>query len=264
MHVSYSAIDTYTNKCPFSFKLKYIDKVPLETGNLYAAFGQAIHSVLETCLPDPKVDVDDIFKWLFKKNLKLLPYHKKQEIFTDKKLKKAALNMAKVGANLCKLTIEALENIFPGYELISVEQTFIEPIIEFEANDYEFKGIIDIIIKHNDLYHILDFKNCLWGWNARKKNNTMTTYQLTYYKHYFCLQTNIDLDKVKTYFCLIKRTPTKDNIEIFEVKVGEKKIKNSLKVLNNMLYNIEKKNFPKNKLNCKWCDYYHTQYCDSK
>lgn len=265
MNISYSAINSF-EECPYRFKLKYIDKVPLEFGTLYTSFGQAIHSTLEKTIPDPNVDIQDIFKWLFRKELKKLPYKVKQNIFKDPDLKKIATNMAETGADLCIMTVKALEDKFPGYELIAVEPKFIEPIItEIDCkNDYDFKGIIDIIIKWNNVYCIIDFKSCSWGWDARKKTDKMITYQLSYYKHYFCLQSEEDLKNVKTYFCLIKRTAKKNNIEIFEVPVGKKKIENSLKVLNNVIYNIEKKNFPKNYTSCKWCDFHHTQYCNAK
>ena len=171
--------------------------------------------------------------------------------------------MMKNGASLCEETIKKLHETFPSFELVGIEIDFNEDLFKSE-NDYELVGYIDIIIKHNGKYILIDWKTCSWGWDARKKNNKWKTYQLTLYKHIYSLQNNIDIDKIETYFGLIKRTAPKDRIEIFEVKIGQKKINNSLKVLDNMIYNIDHNNFPKNKTSCEWCTYSNSEFCDGK
>ena len=115
-----------------------------------------------------------------------------------------------------------------------------------------FKGFIDLVVYTPDTkkYHIIDWKTCSWGWDSRKKNDKMITYQLTLYKHFYCKKHNIDPQNVVTHFALLKRTAKKDRVEIFKVTSGNKKIENALKLLNKAVYNIKKSNCIKNKLSC--------------
>ena len=63
---------------------------------------------------------------------------------------------------------------------------------------------------------------------------------------------------------LLKRTAKKNKAEIFKVTSGNKKIENSLKLLEKAIYNIEHGNFLKNRLSCTsgyGCEFYNTKYC---
>ena len=65
----------------------------------------------------------------------------------------------------------------------------------------------------------------------------------------------------ETYFILLKRTAKKENVEILRVTSGPKKTQNSLNILQNAVINIERNNYIKNRLNCKYCDFYQTEHC---
>ena len=78
--------------------------------------------------------------------------------------------------------------------------------------------------------------------------------------------------KYKGFIDLVIYTPKdkkyhikKNNVEIFKVSNGTKKIENALKLLNKALYNINKKNHLKNRLSCHgrygMCEYYKSEYC---
>lgn len=75
----------------------------------------------------------------------------------------------------------------------------------------------------------------------------------------------IERENVETHFCLIKRTAKgktfKERIEIFKTTSGDKRIKNSLKVLQDMVINVDNKKYIKNKLNCVKCEFNKTSYC---
>ena len=43
-HISYSELKIFT-ECPHKWKLQYVDGLAGFTGNIYTAFGTAIHSV---------------------------------------------------------------------------------------------------------------------------------------------------------------------------------------------------------------------------
>ena len=34
-------------------------------------------------------------------------------------------------------------------------------------------------------YHIIDWKTCSWGWDAKKRSDKILAYQLVFYKHFF-------------------------------------------------------------------------------
>lgn len=63
------------------------------------------------------------------------------------------------------------------------------------------------------------------GWDARRKTSIETTYQLSFYKHYFSKISGISLEDIKTHFCLLKRTSEKNRIEIFESSCRQEKNK---------------------------------------
>ena len=124
----------------------------------------------------------------------------------------------------------------------------------------KLKGFIDLVIKTDDgKYHVIDWKTCSWGWDARRKNDKMVTYQLTLYKNYFCQKHNIDPQNVETYFALLKRTAKKNNVEFVKVSSGNVKMKNAVNLVTKALYNITQKNYMKNKLACSKCEFYGSQ-----
>ena len=89
----------------------------------------------------------------------------------------------------------------------------------------------------------------------------MTTYQLTYYKHFYAQKFGIDPKNIETHFALLKRTAKKDFVEIFRVTSGTKKTTNALNLLSRALYNINNKTFIKNRLSCARCEFKNTVHC---
>ena len=84
-----------------------------------------------------------------------------------------------------------------------------EPINSFDDAQFDFKGFIDLVIKTPDgKIHVIDWKTCSWGWNAQKRADPMTTYQLTYYKHFYAQKFGVDPKDIETHFALLKRTST--------------------------------------------------------
>ena len=136
---------------------------------------------------------------------------------------------------------------------------------ECREEEYQFKGYIDAVVATPDgKVHIFDWKTCSWGWDSRKKNDKMVTYQLTLYKHFFCQKMNVDPKDVETHFALLKRTAKKDHVEFFRVTSGPRKTENALKLLNTALYNIKNQRYIKNRLSCTGgygCKFYKTEHC---
>ena len=254
-HISYSELKEWVH-CAFSHKLIRLDKIDGFKGNVFTAFGNAIHNVCEKKLLKEEINDEEYFLQEFKKFLNKLP----EDVEVDQKLVE---QMRHQGKSLLQepLIENALKEYFKdGYEVLEAEMALYEPIEGYK--DYKFKGYIDGIVATPDgKVHIFDWKTCSWGWDTRRKNDAMTTYQLTLYKHFFAQKLEIDPKFIETHFALIKRTAKKNRVEFFRVTSGPKKTQNALKLLNKALYNITNKRYIKNRLSCKNCKFRHTEHC---
>jgi len=254
-HISYSELKDW-KFCPFYHKLTRIDKLDGFTGNIYTAFGTAIHSVCEKKLLNEGGDHERHFLDTFSDCISDLD----DSTDIDSGL---VSQMESQGKRIIPEIEGAIEEYFEEYEVLAVEMPLMESI-EGEDN-YNFKGFIDAVVATPDgKVHIFDWKSCGWGWDTRKKSDKMVTYQLTLYKHFCCQKMDIDPKNVETHFALLKRTAKKNHVEFFRVTSGPKKTENALKLLNTALYNIKHKRYIKNRLSCTsgyGCKFYKTEHC---
>jgi ATP-dependent exoDNAse (exonuclease V) beta subunit len=170
--------------------------------------------------------------------------------------------MKEQGKLLSTMALPALKEKFGNFKVLSAEEDILEAINKIPELSYNFKGYIDLIVQTEDgKIHILDWKTCAWGWDAKKKSDPMITYQLTFYKYFYAQKHKIDPKNIETYFALLKRTVKKDNVEIFRVTSGDKKTENAFNLLTKALYSINKNFFPKNRLSCKYCEFNNTKEC---
>ena len=253
-HISYSELKDWAH-CPHYHQKAWVEKIAPFQGNEYTAFGSAIHDVCEKKLLKEDIDEGELFQIGFDKRLQdLLEKHIEVEPSNIEQMKVA-------GPKILAEVDEALQDYFGDYEVFSSEEMLYVPIEDFNIF---FKGFVDAVVKVGDTYHLFDWKTCSWGWNSRKKAEKLVTYQLTLYKHFFCLKHKIDPGKVETHFALLKRTAKKNRVEIFKVSSGPKKIENALKLLYQAIYNIRKKFTIKNRLNCHKpypCKLLNTEHC---
>lgn len=254
--------------CPFKFKITRIDKVRLFEGNEYTTFGTAVHDTAEQMVllekqeklneglkDETSFDPVRFFEKRFREELDKLPKEKLESI-----KQQTLVDMKEQGRQIVPLVLSALKEYFGEYELFQAEYELRQPI-ENHTN-FDFMGFIDLIIKTADgKYHIIDWKTCSWGWDMEKRTSKEYTYQLTYYKHFFSKQLNIDPKMIETHFGLFKRTAKKDRVELFRVTSGPKKVSNALNILDKCAINVQKGNFIKNKLNCSKCEFKGTVYC---
>ena len=250
-HISYSEVRIW-NECAYKHKLKYLDKINEFNGNEFTLFGTALHDVCEKMLISGSSEGSKYFTHRF---LSAIEEFKLGGGSLDPQL---LSEMNDQGVGLSPKILPGVEKYFGGYEVFSTEEKLYE---EIEGVDNQFKGYIDAVLKKGDTYHIIDWKTCSWGWNARKKADKVLNYQLTLYKHFFAKKHKIDPKNIETYFALLKRTAKKDQVEIFRVTSGPKKIKNCLNLLQKALYNIKNKNYVKNRLSCERCEFYRTRHC---
>ena len=255
-HISFSALKKW-NECPFLYKIEYIDGIKSFKGNAYTAFGTAIHSVCEAVLQGGGLDPAYAFELAFLKELQSLPKEVRAEL--DSKM---VNSMRTQGKQLAPLAVPGLREYLGDFELVSVEEELFEPVSLFTDAEYDFKGFIDVVAKTPDgKYHIIDWKTCSWGWDGKKRNDKMVVYQLTLYKHFFAIKHNIDMEDIETHFALLKRTAKKNQVELFKVSNTQRRVDNALGLINKALFNINNKNFLKNRLSCGRCPFHNTPEC---
>ena len=254
-YISFSQLKNWV-KCPFYHKLSNIDKVDgAFSGNIYTAFGSALHETIENHLEN-KITSDDLKSFFgdsFQKERSLL----KEEI-RDDHYNQFLLQ----GENLVKKYKKNLDSYFGGnYEIIKCEEEIFEDISNYNGNPFKFKGFIDLVVKQNDTYHILDWKTCSWGWDAKKKADKMIVYQLIFYKHYYALKHGIDPNKIECHFGLLKRTAKRNEVELFKVTSGKRRTENAMKLLVQALHNIDNGVYIKNRNSCTYCEFKGTVHC---
>ena len=249
-HISYSELKTWA-ECPYKRKLSYEDRVKKFVGNQFTAFGKALHFLCENLVFDKVDDPEDFFNLSFEKELASIGMEE-DKLITE---------MREQAQIITPQIMPELTKVFGDYEVFSVEEQLYEDIKDGEV-PYKFKGFIDLVIKTNDgKFHIIDWKTCSWGWDAKKKADKFITYQLTLYKKFWCEKYEVDPKLVETHFALLKRTAKKNNVEIFRVTSGPRKTENATKLLTNALIHISKQHHVKDRRSCSKCEFNKTEFC---
>ena len=250
-HISYSEMKDWAF-CAFYHKLTRIDKVQGFKGNAFTAFGTAVHAICERKLLKKKAN-EEMFVKEFERCLESLD----DDVQVDQRL---VDDMRQQGQLIVPEIEEALSDYFKDFEVIAVELPLYEPI--YGVGDYNFKGFIDAIVKTPDgKYHVFDWKTTSWGWDAKRRGDAITTYQLTLYKHFLSKKMDIDPKSIEAHFALLKRTAKNNRVEFFRVTSGPRKTENALNMLNKALYNIKNRRYIKNRLSCNRCNFRHTEHC---
>ena len=256
-YVSFSELKKWS-QCPYAHNLSYRKGIKLFAGNSYTAFGTAIHETIEQMYSDQN---------------NVMSEHSSISLFKEKL--KAALDSSPArmpevekgfevqGENILKGFELYFEEYFgQNYEIFSIEGELNEALPDGVHDSLTFKGFIDMVVRDSSgKYHIVDWKTCSWGWNAKKRSDPMVVYQLTFYKNFFCNKHNIDPSNVETHFGLLKRTSKDNHLEFFNVTSGNRRIQNALGFLTKAINNIENGPAIKNRLSCKGCEYYKTEHC---
>jgi ATP-dependent exoDNAse (exonuclease V) beta subunit len=274
-HISYSEFRNW-KICPYYRHLTYDKRINVFEGNIYTAFGKALHEVCEKTLTHPGrfsgiSQIKNFFKENFVTELKKLP-----EVEVEKAKKENLSKWVESAEEIIPEIYVALRDQFGDNfkiqkNVLAAEEILMEPIGNFNDNPMKFKGFIDLVATDEESNKILliDWKTCSWGWNAKKKSDTLIAQQLVFYKYFYCKKHGIDPTNVETYFALLKRTAKKGNkVEFVRVTSGKKRIENALNDLNKALHNITLGNHIKNKLHCTSCkhrpgacEFYKTEHC---
>ena len=86
-HISFSAIKNW-DFCPYYHKLTFIDKIKIFEGNIYTAFGTALHSTCEKVSVNELIEPSDYFSDCFTEEINNLKIIKEGEekIISDMKV----------------------------------------------------------------------------------------------------------------------------------------------------------------------------------
>jgi hypothetical protein len=248
-HVSYSEIRNWS-ECSYRHRLLYVDKLSTFDASVHTVFGTAIHEACEKFLKtgemSPQVAIDMIEAgWI---------EHGFDGVEKWNETAKAIL--AEVPG--------FLDSTFESWEVVEAEEQLYESI---ENDNLKFKGFIDAIIKTQDksgkdVYWILDWKTTSWGWHAYKKRDFKVNAQLMYYKLFWAMKHNVSPESIKIGFVLLKRDakPGK-RCELLRVSLGPKSKARVEKQLRSMLKSVRSGMFLKNRLACKFCEFYETEHC---
>lgn len=257
-HVSFSAIKDW-KFCAYYHKLTRIDKIRVFEGNVFTAFGKAIHDTCESMLLSRELEKEFDAKSFFNKCLDNEAKQLKEDVRpSDEDLEQFRTQ----GHEIIPHIIPAMDEYFGDFKLVSSEEEIHEKLFYKTDDNFTFKGYVDCLVKTSDgKYHVIDWKSCSWGWDMKKRTDPMVTYQLTYYKHFLSEKRNIPKEDIETHFALLKRVGKKNRVEIFRVTSGEKKTNNALKLLEQSVYNIDRQNYVKNRLSCSRCDFKGTVHC---
>jgi len=258
MHVSFSSLKDWKS-CSYKLKIYKIDGIRSFLGNEHTTFGNAMHDVAEMKLNEksPESAWEEYFERRF---INYITEAKKNGADVKSFDEKLIKEMRAQGKELIPLIVPALKEYFGEYTVIGTE-------IEIKGEipnvaDISFLGFIDLVVATPDgKVHIVDYKTCSWGWDARRKAEPMVTYQLTLYKYFFAKMAELDPKDIETHFVLLKRVGKKNRVEPFRVTSGPKKTTNALELLTSAATSLSKKFFIKNKTACDRCPFYRTEHC---
>ena len=274
-HISYSEWKNWVI-CPYYHKLTYIDKVKQFEGNIYTAFGKALHTLCEETLTKTEQyrsqeKITTLLKEQFVKELKALPAEEQQRAVNEFDLQQWKQHGIEIIPDLFRTLTEKFGKLGEDWNVLAAEEQLYEPITEFTEADKKFKGFIDLVVhtKKDEKVHLIDWKTCSWGWRREKKSDKTLAYQLVFYKHFYAQKYEVDPKDIECHFVLLKRTakPGK-KVEFVRVTAAKKRTSDAMKSLTTALYNITKERYIKNRtscVNCKdrpgVCEFYRTEHC---
>lgn len=257
-HISYSEIKDW-KFCPYYRYLLYDVKLPKED-SIFLRFGTVIHSTCEKIAKKELISEEDCLNYYFDtfdKGMLGLTTSSEQDI---------ALFREQGQKIVIAVRTQLPKSFGDNYQLVSAEYELMEPIKDFVQDpEIMFKGYIDLILytPDDDRYHIIDWKTASWGWDARKKGDSITSYQLVLYKYYYATKHNIPLDKIDLHFILLKRTEKNESkrIEKVDIACKERKLANAKAFMFEALHNIRSGKHIKYRTRCNKCKFNNTEHC---
>tara|TARA_B100000287_G_scaffold431456_1_gene488743 strand:+ start:39 stop:908 length:870 start_codon:yes stop_codon:yes gene_type:complete len=208
--ISYSQFSQW-DKCPYTWKINYVDKEKTFKGNIYTLFGTAVHETIQAylvCYYDRTIkEADalplvDILKYRLEENFKI----NKAQFGDEFEVTKKEMNeFFQDGINIIEEFKKRKSSYFPkkDYELLGIELD-----LNFDLpKNMNFVGYMDVVIhdKKRGRIKIIDIKTATFGWNKYQKADKNKTNQLLLYKQFFSKQRDVSIDKIDIEYLILKR-----------------------------------------------------------
>ena len=208
--ISYSQFAKW-DKCPYTWKLDYVDKQTTFYANIYTLFGTALHETIQAYLvcyyertikEADNLPLKDILQYRMEENYKIskeqhgddfeVTLEEMKEFFQD-------------GNNIIDEFLKRKNSYFPKK---NTEMLGIEVGLNYNLpNNLNFVGYMDVVL-HNKVtgrVKIIDIKTATMGWNKYMKADKNKTNQLLLYKQFFSKEREIPIDKIDIEYLILKR-----------------------------------------------------------
>jgi hypothetical protein len=260
-HISFSEYRLYAS-CAFRHALE--KQLGYEQGsNEFLVFGSALHSSIEE---------------IIKKKLNKILYEKTFARYLEEESNGAIVKsyfgrqFITQGTALLK-ALDFFER-YKDWEVVGVEDQLYEPLYTDDEKEVNFKGIVDLILKKDDKYLIIDWKSAMKPWDIDKKQEDKSFFgQLALYKHFFASKHGIPLENISTRFVTLARDPV--NIQQYEINISDEFMKfmvDDVMRVAKEIGTIDKGKLPKAKHSgkpeakqtCAWCPFNKNKPCNDE
>ena len=208
--ISYSQFSQW-DKCPYTWKLNYVDKAETFKGNIYTLFGSAIHETIQAYLvcyyertikEADALPLDEILMYRMKENYKQSKERHGDEFEVTKE------EMAEFYEDGINIINEFLKKKTSYFSKKRTELVGIEMKLNYDVTEQmKFVGYMDVVLheKKTGRIKIIDIKSSTMGWNKYMKADKNKTNQLLLYKHFMAKQLEISEDKIDVEYLILKR-----------------------------------------------------------
>ena len=199
------------DKCPYAWKLNYVDKAETFKGNIYTLFGSAIHETIQAYLvcyyertikEADALPLHDILIYRMKELYKESKERYGDEFEVDQK------EMIEFTNDGFAIIDEFLKRKGSHFKKKDTELVGIEMNLNYDLpKDMKFVGYMDVVLhdKKTGRMKIIDIKTSTMGWNKYMKADKNKTNQLLLYKHFMAKQLDISEDKIDVEYFILKR-----------------------------------------------------------
>jgi hypothetical protein len=274
--ISYSQFSQW-DKCPYMWKLNYVDRLSVFTDSIHTMFGTSMHEVLQEYLKvmytqsiveANKLMLEEQLEDRMKKNfLEIVKKNGGDEFCTKDQM----VEFYEDGLKILDYFKKKRNQYFSkrGYELIGIETALDYGL----PRNIKFRGYIDLIIKDTvrNRIKIIDIKTSTHGWNKYQKADKNKTNQLLLYKQFYSKQHDVPMDRIEVEYFIVKRKlwentdfPQK-RIQTFIPANGKPSINKVIRRLELFMEDCftddgeyrDDHTYTKqpSKKNCRWCDF---------
>jgi hypothetical protein len=208
--ISYSQFSQW-DKCPYTWKLNYVDKAETFKGNIYTLFGSAVHETIQAYLvcyyertikEADNLPLKDILQYRMEENYKISKEQHGDDFEVSLDEMKEFFND---GCNIIDEFLKRKSGYFPkkNTELVGIEIGLNHRV----SDSIKFRGYMDVVIhnKTTGRIKIIDIKTATMGWNKYMKADKNKTNQLLLYKYFFSKEKEIPIDKIDVEYLILKR-----------------------------------------------------------